>query len=150
MRYNYIILIVRKLSFRYLIQVLTLLVLSLPLISAQKTASSKKNIFGDTLFTAALVNNKVHINWTGQNEENTSHYIIEKSADKADFTDVAMFFTSDPPDRLANEKFSSNTYSYKDPVTLRRNMIIYYRLKTVDKNGAISYSAWQTIEVSKK
>jgi hypothetical protein len=149
-RYNYFNSNVRKLNFRYLIPLLTLLVSSLSLISAQQPAVFKKNIATDTIFTTVLINNKVHINWAGQNEERISHYIIEKSTDKTDCTDVAMFFTSDLPDRLANEKFSSNTYSYKDQVTIRRNMIVYYRLKIIDKNGVINYSAWQTIEVGKK
>jgi hypothetical protein len=138
------------LNFRRIALVFSILVSSLPLLSAQENSFNKKSITADSVFKTVLVNNKVYINWGGQNEENISHYIIEKSIDKTECTDVVLFFTSDLPDRNANEKFSNNTYAYKDPITIRRNTIVYYRLKTVDKNGVINYSDWQTIDVNKK
>jgi hypothetical protein len=148
--YNYLTRHISNFNFRCIALVLSILVSSLPLLSAQENSLSKKTITADSGFKTVLLNNKVYMNWGGQNEENISHYIIEKSIDKIECTDVALFFTSDLPDRNANEKFSNNTYAYKDAINIKRNTIIYYRLKTIDKNGVINYTNWQTIDVNKK
>ncbi len=103
----------------------------------------------------------MYLSWARTSEETISHYTIEKSTDKTVTSDVVVFFTSDlvmEPNSLeasatklqSGENTSMKTYKFKDAAAAKNNGTIYYRLKTVDKKGAFSYSAWQAVETNKK
>jgi hypothetical protein len=84
-------------------------------------------------FTAQLVNDKVWLAWSTKQEENVSHYSIERSYDNKTFDQAALIFTAESPAPV-------NNYSYKDPIKNVTGSLIYYRLKMVDKDGKYKYS----------
>lgn len=84
-------------------------------------------------FTAQLANEKVWLAWSTSQEENISHYCIERSYDNKNYEQAALFFP-------AEEIGSVNNYSYKDPIKNTTGAVIYYRLKMVYKDGRFKYS----------
>jgi hypothetical protein len=92
-------------------------------------------------FTAQLVNEKVWLSWSANQEDNVSHYCIERSYDNKTFDQAAMLFTVDNPSGV-------NSYSYKDPIKNVAAAVIYYRLKMVDKDGKYKYSETRTVHVT--
>src|SRR4051812_48764893 len=84
------------------------------LLTAGLTSSAAENnfcsvaVYGDSdlHFTASLDKKNIRLLWTRDNEENLSHYVIERSTDGKNYTDVAYVFASD----IASLK----NYGYKD------------------------------------
>ncbi len=146
---------------QYVLCTLVLFIASAPLFATNNSGFSAIRATNDSSFSATLTTNGVYLNWARANEETISYYTIEKSIDKTVTSDVVVFFTSDfaiEPKSLeasatelqAGENSSMKTYKYKDGSVANGKGAIYYRLKTVDKKGTISYSGWQTIETNKK
>jgi hypothetical protein len=147
---------------RYFVLALLLFIVSAPLLATTNSGLSIISATNDSSFSATLTSNGVvYLNWARTNEEIISHYTIEKSVDKTVILDLIVFFTGDlamDPRSLeasaaglqAGENTAMKTYKFKDAPTAKTSGVIYYRLKTVDKKGAISYSAWQTIDTNKK
>lgn len=77
-------------------------------------------------FTTKLNNNKVALKWEVGTEVNVSHYEVERSVNGADFMKVAEVDAS-----------GHATYNVIDSNPLVG--INYYRLKTIDNDGAYSY-----------
>jgi Secretion system C-terminal sorting domain len=71
-------------------------------------------------FNAQLQSGKVQLKWITSMEENFSHFIVERSANGKDFTEIAMVFSNE----------SSKYYQYTDELDSKG--IFYYRLKMVD------------------
>ena len=71
-------------------------------------------------FTAQLNGDKVQLKWTTSNQEHFSHFVIERSFDGKEFTEIAVV--------LSNDKV--NAYQYTND--LKSNGVVYYRLKMVD------------------
>lgn len=84
-------------------------------------------------FTAQLVNEKVWLTWGASQEENLSHYCLERSFDNKNYEQAALLFPSEDVTGL-------NNYSYKDAIKNSAATVIYYRLKMVDKDGRFKYS----------
>lgn len=80
-------------------------------------------------FIANIVGNDVHLNWSTATELNTSHFIIQHSADGTSFTGIGNVITIGT---------GANNYQFED--SKPNSGINYYRLVSVDKNGATSYS----------
>lgn len=76
----------------------------------------------------------VAINWTSEQEQGVSHYILEYSTNGADFSPMAIFF---PQGRSVNHYI----YDHTNPATVN-----YYRLKIIDANGAYRYSGIRTVK----
>lgn len=75
---------------------------------------------------------KVKLHWSTSSEVNSDHFVVEKSTDALNFTQLDVV-------RSAGNSTSVNEYNYIDenPVS----SINYYRLKQVDADGKYSYSA---------
>ncbi|HEY0679028.1 MAG TPA: T9SS type A sorting domain-containing protein, partial [Chitinophagaceae bacterium] len=86
-----------------------------------------------SVFNASLVKKNVVLNWTTEQEINTSHFSVQRSTDGKEFTDAAILFT----DGNSNASIS---YSYKDPVATGAKGVLYYRLKMVDLDGRFIFS----------
>ena len=80
------------------------------------------------------------MNWSTGQEHNFSHFIIERSTDGENFSQVALVFG-------AGESDSKINYSYNDKDLKSRGGIIYYRLKQVDVDGKFSYSSVRIIRL---
>ena len=71
---------------------------------------------------------KVAVSWKTSNEINTKYCVIEQSKDGINFKPAAEFAAIGTGD---------NSYFY----TINRASVVYLRLKIVDKDGAVTYSA---------
>ncbi len=91
-------------------------------------------------FTANYTNPNALLNWSTSQEHNFSHFIIERSVDGENFSQVALVFG-------AGESDSKINYSYNDKDLKGRGGIIYYRLKQVDVDGKFSYSSVRIIRL---
>jgi uncharacterized protein Veg len=70
-------------------------------------------------------NNNAHLSWMTLTEQNTSHFILERSADNVNFSVITNKI------KAAGESYSRMDYSYND-VLPGDNKIYYYRVKLVD------------------
>jgi hypothetical protein len=85
--------------------------------------------------SATLDNDMATIKWNTQSEQNTSHFIIERSIDNRTFTATAGRVNA------AGNSDSRRDYEMRDNISgLAHNGIIYYRVKLVDVDGKYAYS----------
>lgn len=80
-------------------------------------------------FTGKKNGNAAILSWNVRNEEDFSHYELERSTDGVRFNSLAQI-----------QAENKHTYSYNDDLRFVEGKI-YYRLKMVDKNTAFNYSA---------
>ena len=83
-----------------------------------------------TTLEAVNKNGSIAIKWLTSTELNTSHFIIQHSTDGASFTDIGTV-------KAIGSGANSYEFTDKSPT----NGINYYRLQSVDKDGASTYSA---------
>lgn len=97
-----------------------------------------------TAFTATLNNNsKVDLKWSTTSEINVSHFVIERSTDGSNYSDIGMVFA------YGNSTDQKN-YSYADNVSNIQADIVYYRLRSVDIDEKAQYSETRIIRISKQ
>ncbi len=85
-------------------------------------------------FTATLENpHTVKLNWTSENEEANRTYNVQVSSDGTTFSDVGSV-QSDPVN-------TNETYAYNYPVSQGATGRLFFRLRMVDNNGAVTFSA---------
>ncbi len=95
-------------------------------------------------FTATLNNNnKADLKWTTASEINVSHFVIERSTDGTNYSDVGVVFTYGNATDLTN-------YSFSDNLNNVQSAIVYYRLRSVDIDGKSQYSDTRIIRISKQ
>lgn len=82
-------------------------------------------------FTAAKADDKVLLSWKTADEQNTSHFEIERSADGTLFEKIATTAAAN----------SSGLHDYQQTDVHPNKGINYYRIKQVDKDGRFTYSA---------
>jgi hypothetical protein len=83
-------------------------------------------------FGASVKNNKPVLDWKSATEVDFSHYVIERSTDGNQFTEIAQL------DGKAETDNQENIYSFTDINTTSSKY--YYRLKMVDDDGTFAYS----------
>jgi hypothetical protein len=93
-------------------------------------------------WNATLASNAVTLKWTTTVERNASHFIIERSFDGADYSDVAMLFAAGNSDINVD-------YSFIDKIPGGSNGVIYYRLKMVDMDGRSKTSDIRVVRIGK-
>lgn len=81
-------------------------------------------------FTASKKNKALQLNWKTVSEENTSTFDVERSSDGKNFNSIGTM-------AAAGNSSSERFYSFTDNNPLASN---FYRLRTNDANGAVSYS----------
>lgn len=93
-------------------------------------------------FSAFLNNKDVNLVWTA-NEENVSHYVVQRSTDGINYQDIAIVF--------ANNASVASTYKYKDANVSSQTNVVYYRLEMIDKGQKDGmYSPIQAIRFGKE
>lgn len=80
-------------------------------------------------FTGKLVQHVTELNWQTANEDNVSHFEIEKSSNGVSFTAIGT---------KQAVGFGSSAYTFNDPAPFDGNT--YYRLRIVDNDGHFYYS----------
>ena len=90
-------------------------------------------------FNAKKVNNHVSINWATSSEIHNDHFLVERSLNGTEFTELALIKTKA---KNGNSK-SPLSYAALDPAP--NPGTTYYRLKQTDQNGTFKY--YQTVSV---
>lgn len=94
-------------------------------------------------FTASFDNKNVNLSWTSATEVDFSHYVVERSTDGKNYSDVALVFAY-------GNTASPENYQYKDANVTSASGIIYYRLRLVEQSNEISYSSVRVIKLNKE
>jgi len=91
---------------------------------------------------ATMGNNKINITWKTATETNTDHFEVEKSVDGRNFSLLTKV------NATGNSQIVK-TYSVSDLLD-NTSDLFYYRIKSVDKDGAAQYSNVQTVSAKTK
>jgi hypothetical protein len=91
-----------------------------------------------TDWKASVQKSNVELSWTAENEANLDHYTIERSLDGVHF---------DALDNVIADGSTRKTYGYTDKINSSFSTM-YYRLKTADVNGKISYSEIRVVRIA--
>jgi len=94
-------------------------------------------------FNATMNNKKVALNWTTGKEKELSHFVIERSVNGVDFSEVGMVFAAGN----SNVKVD---YNYADAMAAQSSGILYYRLKMVDADGRFQRSQVKLIRLGEQ
>jgi hypothetical protein len=89
----------------------------------------------DALAEASLIK----LNWITQTEHNSSHFIIEKTAEFDKIYEAGIVSASGYSSELKN-------YTFSDKYPISGNS--YYRLKQVDFDGKANYSDWVSVKIN--
>jgi len=81
-------------------------------------------------FTSQLLNEKVQLNWSVDDNETGNYFRVERSTDGRTFSEVTLIY--------ANGKNGKQDYSFTEPIASVKG--IYYRLKIVNLDGPPAYS----------
>jgi uncharacterized repeat protein (TIGR01451 family) len=88
-------------------------------------------------FTASLNGSSVNVNWKTTAENNAKHFEVQRSTNGVDFVTIGIV-------RAANSA-TGKSYSYKDGNPLKG--FNYYRLKSVDIDGAFKFSSTVLVNI---
>jgi trimeric autotransporter adhesin len=88
-------------------------------------------------------NSSALLQWTTTNEINTSHFVLERSIDGNNFSNIGTV-------NAAGNKDTKTSYSFTDMnAATQPASILYYRLKIFDNDGKYSYSKVISIVLNK-
>lgn len=94
-------------------------------------------------FKGSLVNNDGFLQWKTENEVNTSVFIIERSTDANNYSQIGTV--------LASNTNGIHNYTLTDPNINSLGMtVVYYRLRQVDIDGKFKYSGIVTLFIENK
>jgi hypothetical protein len=98
-----------------------------------------------TNFTAMLINKttKVELKWATASEKNVSHFVVERSTDGRNYTEAGMVFA-------AGNSSENITYNFTDNNATSYGNILYYRVRSVDADGTLDYTAVRMIRAPKQ
>lgn len=85
-------------------------------------------------FKGSLLNNSAFLQWETSSEQNTSHFIIERSTDGRLFEKAGTVSATGNTGAAARYSFTDNDAANQSSST------VYYRLRTLDVDGTLSYS----------
>ena len=92
--------------------------------------------------TAQLQNNNAILHWQTENEDNSTFFNVQRSFDGINFITIEKM--------PANNNVTISNYAYADNNVNQLGVVnLFYRLRSVDKNGAGKYSDIVTIHLSK-
>ncbi len=88
-------------------------------------------------FNANASMGKVNLTWSTSTETNVASFAIERSVDGKGFVNAGKV-------SAAGNTTSAHTYSFIDDAS-KLSGVVYYRLKTIDKDGKSAYSSVQQV-----
>ena len=91
-------------------------------------------------FTASYDKRNANLNWTAQGDENSSHFVVERSSDGRNFQPISKVALSG----------GATTYSFTDANVTDASGLVYYRIQSVEKTGEVNYSSVKMIRLSKE
>jgi hypothetical protein len=90
-------------------------------------------------FSAENKGKNNQLTWRTASEVNTSHFVVQRSKDGAQFADMGQV-------QSINDRTKVSTYSFTDQTPLNGNN--YYRLKMMDRDGQFKYSNVEVVNSS--
>lgn len=98
-----------------------------------------------TSFIGVNNNSSIKLQWQTQYEQDSRHYIIQRSTDGVNFTDI------DKVTAAGNSNIPL-TYNYTDvlPAMMQTVSTVFYRLQSVGKDGEFSNSQIVAVDLKKK
>ncbi|MFM6925875.1 MAG: LamG-like jellyroll fold domain-containing protein [Ferruginibacter sp.] len=98
-----------------------------------------------TSFIAVNNNYRIKLQWQTQYEQNSKHYVVQRSTDGVHFTDIEKV-------SAAGNSAIPLTYNYTDllPVMLQGVPTVFYRLQAVDIDGQSVNSQVVAVHLNKK
>ncbi len=87
-------------------------------------------------------NNKTELKWVTASEINVSHFVVQKSTDGINFSEIGIVSAKGNSSDIAN-------YNLWDNINTDQQALIYYRLCSVDIDGKREYSETRIIRISK-
>lgn len=93
-------------------------------------------------FNAVYKGADVTLNWTTEMEENFSHFVVQRSTDGKNYTDIATVFS-------AGGNGVKTQYAYKDRNVSSTSGMNFYRILCVDKTEEATFSAVRIVRLSK-
>ena len=93
-------------------------------------------------FIATASTGKVNLAWATETELNVAYFGIERSVDGTNYVSAGKV-------TAVGNSISNRTYSFSEDAS-KFSGTIYYRLKTVDKDGKSTYSAVKQVVVASK
>ena len=91
-------------------------------------------------FDARVAAAKVNLEWATENETNFSHFVLQRSSDGKDFSDVAMI--------MSTAESMDYKYNYAESFKYNPPAVLYYRLKMVDIDGTFKYSSIRVVRMN--
>lgn len=92
-----------------------------------------------TNFDAKYNKPNVELTWSTEQEINFSHFIVEKSTDGINFKEVSFVFGAGNSNAKINYQFTDKT--------IGTGGVVYYRLKSIDKDEKYTYSITRVIRL---
>ena len=93
---------------------------------------------------ASATDKAVFINWVTVSEQNNSHFEVERSTDMKAFKTVAMVL-----DGFAATGTNGKTYKFKEAAgEVKKGKTVYYRLKQIDNDNQVHYSAVMAVQIN--
>lgn len=99
-----------------------------------------------SLFNAKRMNEDVLVYWSTASEKNAARFVVQASVNGIDFTNAGIINAKGNSNTLINYQFNH--------INAQANMnhagIIYYRLKSVDRDGSATYSKIVSVNFQKE
>ena len=86
------------------------------------------------------------MNWQTASELNSDYFEIERSTDNIDWTPIGKVIAAGNSNDIRNYQFDDSQLS----LYIQQSSTLYYRLKQVDKDGAITNSSIVTLKYKTK
>jgi hypothetical protein len=90
-------------------------------------------------FAASAAAGRVLLSWATASEKNSSHFLVERSADGREFTAIA---------KVQGQGTTATATSYKATDEQPLKGLSYYRLRQVDNDGTASFSPVVAVQFS--
>lgn len=95
-------------------------------------------------FDATVINKSVNLSWTSSRDRNTREFVVERSVNGADYTNLATIQAG----AAAGDNDVAG-YSYDDYSAGNLNAHrLYYRIREADYSGTITYSSVNTVTLA--
>ena len=94
-------------------------------------------------FIAKEKDKDVQLQWQTAQEQNTSHFMLQRSADGREFTNIIKT-------KAAGNSNIMQTYNYIDYSPFTASNSLYYRLQMFDKDGSYTYSKTDLVTLHKQ
>ena len=98
------------------------------------------------ILTVRQLNDQAIVNWQTASELNSDYFEIERSTDNIDWTPIGKVIAAGNSNDIRNYQFDDSQLS----LYIQQSSTLYYRLKQVDKDGAITNSSIVTLKYKTK